>query len=110
MSYDPIPDLAKLMAGAQVPMSLGALGKGADPLRELRRNLRLHGYPDAAETENALREAFRGLEQEPSALMCMERDLEHVMETCGLSEEGAIIQTTDTHVRFRMTRGMWVPA
>jgi hypothetical protein len=88
-----------------------------DPIRLLATALAdaldqaLHGGSAAknvAQWEQLLRGAIEG--PEPLTILCMDRDLVHVMETSGVIDDGSYIETTDTHVRFRMTRGMWLPA
>jgi hypothetical protein len=55
--YDPVPDLAAVLAGLQVPLSIdrAMLGAATDPLLRLRDGLRLHGWPNASDHEDALR-------------------------------------------------------
>jgi len=48
--------LAKLLTTLQVPMSLGALGAARDPLIEIRRILKIHGWHTAEEAEKAIKE------------------------------------------------------
>lgn len=57
--YDPIRDLAEVLAGLQVPRSIQGgyvLGKALEPYDRLRKGLSLFGYPDAAEHERRLRQ------------------------------------------------------
>lgn len=51
--------IAEILSGVQVPLSLGVLGVVAEPLGELRNRLRLHGWPDADEHEEKLREFIK---------------------------------------------------
>jgi hypothetical protein len=60
--YDPVPDLAAVLAGLQVPRSMmggRTLGAALEPFDRLRKGLGLFGWPDAAEHEERLREALR---------------------------------------------------
>lgn len=57
-TYDPIPDIAAVLAGLQVTRSiLGGtrLGPALEPYDRLRKGLDLFGYPDKAEHERRLR-------------------------------------------------------
>jgi hypothetical protein len=59
--YDPVPDLAKVLAGLQVPRSIQGghvLGAALEPFDRLRKGLGLFGWPDAAEHEERLRRAL----------------------------------------------------
>ena len=56
-----VRDIAALLSGIQVPMSLlgpRALGAAWTPIERLRDGLGLFGYPDAQEIEEALRKAL----------------------------------------------------
>jgi hypothetical protein len=56
--YDPIHDLAAVLAGLQVPRSMlggAALGAALEPYDRLRKGLSLFGYPPASEHERRLR-------------------------------------------------------
>jgi hypothetical protein len=71
--YDPVPDLAALLAGLQVPRSMldgQGLGGGLEPFDRLRAGLDLFGYPDAAEHEERLRRALGPPEPGPPAETC----------------------------------------
>ena len=49
--------LAEILSGIQVPLSIGVLGAAAAPFVALRDRLGLVGYPNADETEKALKRA-----------------------------------------------------
>jgi hypothetical protein len=61
--YDPVPDLAAVLAGLQVARSISRkpFGAALEPYDRLRRELGLFGWPDAAEHETRLRERLRQL-------------------------------------------------
>jgi hypothetical protein len=66
--YDPVPDLAKVLAGLQVPRSIHGgqvLGAALEPFDRLRKGLGLFGWPDAAEHEERLRRALRAAADRP---------------------------------------------
>jgi hypothetical protein len=56
-TYDPIPDIAKVLAGLQVPRSMlggTSLGAALEPYDRLRKGLNLFGYPPSLEQEKVL--------------------------------------------------------
>ncbi len=55
---DMIRLIAELLAGTQVPRSMGVLGKGQEPWDEIRDRLKLCGYPTIEQHEIKLRESF----------------------------------------------------
>lgn len=65
--YDPIHDLAAVLAGLQVARSIdggSALGTGLESFDRLRRKLNLFGWPKADEHEARLREHLTVLRAE----------------------------------------------
>lgn len=63
--YDPVRDLAEVLAGLQVARSIGggaALGAARAPFDRLRRHLHLFGWPGADEHERMIRAALAALE------------------------------------------------
>lgn len=65
--YDPLPDLAAVMAGLQAPRSVGGgqvLGAAREPYDRLRRNLHIFGWPGAPQFERMIRAALDALPSE----------------------------------------------
>jgi hypothetical protein len=71
--YDPVPDLAALLAGLQVPRSIEGgrlLGAALEPWDRLRAGLGMFGWLGADDAEEALRKALGPPEPEPPAETC----------------------------------------
>lgn len=106
--YDPIPDLAKILAGLQVARSISGghvLGAAREPYDALRHELGLFGWPDAAEHEQRLRKHLTVLNAGPGA----DRKQSFVTNPDGVNEcavchmpmvDGVIAHKLDC-------RGMW---
>lgn len=76
-TYDPIPDVAYILAKLQVPLSIAGgafLGEARPVLERLRFELDLFGYPDAAEHERALRKAMHAAELPPDPVLLIKGD------------------------------------
>ena len=66
--YDPIPHIAAMVAGLQVPRSMlggRSLGASLEPYDHLRGGLRLFGWQNALEIEKVLYRALADLAEAP---------------------------------------------